>query len=605
MKIRLPRLTHLRINEQIFLLMIILVTIPSIIISIVIYYFSVQSVKQEYVDSSRLILDNLSFNIDQYLQGIEKGALGIYLENDFQRTLQEWNEMPEQVEPFEYLQVENNLRRFIGSINVSIPDVESVQVYANGKVFHSNFFRYAVFDDMDASSTRLVDRALTAKGGHVLESTHISLYGDPSVEVISLARTVNKLGSKQPLGVIVINIRLDAIHNILSLAETANRNFVILDDAAGVVYASDQSLVTDYMNLNDDNNLLAKALVIDDDHYYAPVNNVSSFINYVTSPYSNWTVVQYTDENHMTAQASQLRFIIQIIIILSIVTAIIFLFILYRRVTKPVIELSEKVRLIRDGHFELPASINNGRKDEVGMLYDGFNEMANHLSHNIERTTILKTQQKVAHYSALKSQIHPHFLANALESIQMQAIINDQRDIGEMIGLLGALFRKSIQSGKELVTLEDELAHIRLYVQVQQMRFQDKIHYVEDIDERAFAIGVLHFSLQPFIENAMIHGLEPQSEPGTIFLQATVDGDRLIITIQDNGVGMDQERLKIVREQLCDPSNTLQADSIGMKNVHEQIQYYFGQDYGVSIESELGRGTTVKIELPGDTLPAD
>src|SRR5699024_1271029 len=126
---------------------------------------------------------------------------------------------------------------------------------------------------------------------------------------------------------------------------------------------------------------------------------------------------------------------------------------------------------IREGNFALEMK-QNVRQDEVGALYDGFNDMAKHLEQNIERSTILKTQQKVAHYSALKSQIHPHFLANALESIQMQAIINDEREIAEMIGLLGALFRKSIQSGKEVISLEDELAHIRFYVKVQQLRFQ-------------------------------------------------------------------------------------------------------------------------------------
>lgn len=597
------RLKHLRINEQIFILMIVLVTIPSIIISIVIYYFSVQSVKQEYVESSRLILDNLSFNIDQYLQGIEQGALGIYLEKDFQKTLELWNSMPEHTESYEYLQVENDLRRFIGSINVSIPDVESVQVYANDKVFHSNFYKYSVFNDFDFASSSLYQKAIAAKGRHVLESTHLSLFDNSPTEVLSIARTVNKLGSQQPLGVIVINIRLDAIQNILSLAETSNRNFVILDESASVIYASNQALVSEYLNLNDTYNMLARSLVIDNDHYYASLDDVPSFINYVTSDYSGWTVVQYIDQKEMTKQADQLRFIIQIIIVLSIVTAIIFLFILYRRVTKPVVELSEKVRLIREGNFQVQTSTNHLRKDEVGMLYEGFNAMAQHLEHNIERSTILKTQQKVAHYSALKSQIHPHFLANALESIQMQAIIRDEREIGEMIGLLGALFRKSIQSGKELVTLEDELAHIRLYIQVQQMRFQDKIQYIEDVDERAFELGVLHFSLQPFIENAIIHGLEPRSENGTIFLQATVYEEQLLITIQDNGIGMDEETLANVREQLLDSTNTLQADSIGMKNVHEQIQFYFGEAYGVSIDSEYMRGTTVRIELPNHAVP--
>lgn len=578
-----------------------MITIPLLIFSIIIYYSSVQSVKKEYAESSQLILNNLSFNIDQYLRSIETGVLSIYLEHDFQQTLEEWRGVNADTDPYLNLLLETNLKHFIGSINLSINNAESVQIYSDNQIFHSDFYRYQVFDASHIADTSVYQKALEMKGKLILLSTHQSQFSTSDTKVISLVRTINKIGSKQPLGVLVINIKLDAIHDILGLSETSNRNFVIIDEDAAIIYASDDTIINDSMELIGNNQSIKNVPSMDKSDLYLTVNHTNSFVNYVTSPYSNWTVIQYTDQEEMVKQAKQLRIIIWILILLSLITAFSFMFILQRRVTQPVIKLSEKVHSIGKGDFSVQLS-DTARVDEFGTLHKGFNQMARDLEQNVERLSTLKTQQKVAHYSALKSQIQPHFLANALESIQMKAIINKQYDISEMIGLLGALFRKSLQSGKELVKLQHELSHTRLYVEVQQMRFGDKIQYIEDIEERALNKGILHFSLQPFVENAIVHGLEPLGKPGTIFIKAKIISEELYITIQDNGIGMDVHTLELIRERLLSTSEQLNDEHIGLKNVHDQIRFYFGESYGISITSELNKGTTVALRLPLQTL---
>lgn len=590
---------RLQINQQIFYLTIVLATIPLLIISIIIYYASVQTVKKEYAESSQLILENLSFNIDQYLQSIETGALSIHLENDFQQTLEEWSKVNVDTDPYLNLQLETSLKNFISAINLSINDAVSVQIYSEQQVFHSDFFRYEVFEASQVEDSVIYKKALEAKGNIVLSRTHQSIYNSGDDAVISLARTINKIGSKQPLGVLILNVELNALHDILRLSETSNRNFIIMDSEASVIYASDKDIIDESMHLVGHNQKLTNVLALDEaeNDLYVTVNHTPSFVNFVTSPYSDWTVIQYIDQTEMTQQASHLRTIFWILIILSLITAFSFMIILQKRVTQPVVELSEKVDLIGKGDFTVQLK-ETDRLDEFGTLYKGFNQMTQDLANNVERSSILKTQQKVAHYSALKSQIHPHFLANALESIQMQAIINQQHDISEMIGLLGALFRKSIQSGKELVTLEEELSHIRLYIDVQQMRFGDKIHYIEDIEEDALNKGVLHFSLQPFVENAIIHGLEPQHEKGSIYIRAQISGEHLKISIKDSGIGMNEEQMKRIDKQLQSSIEQLNDKHIGIKNVHDQIRYYFGESYGVSIEKGSDKGTMITLTLP-------
>ena len=198
----------------------------------------------------------------------------------------------------------------------------------------------------------------------------------------------------------------------------------------------------------------------------------------------------------------------------SIGMAMLFMMILYIRVTEPIIFLSRQVKKIGRGNFNV--NLTSKRQDEFGGLYQGISKMVMDIQDYIERSSVLKAQQKLAHYRALKSQINPHFLANALESIQMKAVLSKQRDIAEMIGVLGQLFRFNIQSGKETITLEEELTHIRLYIQVQQMRFGDKIQYVENLAPTSESMRLLHFSLQPLVENSFVHGLERKNGNGLL-----------------------------------------------------------------------------------------
>lgn len=254
---------------------------------------------------------------------------------------------------------------------------------------------------------------------------------------------------------------------------------------------------------------------------YGTFDDKDSYINFVTSPYSNWKVIQYIDEKEMTKQASFLGKIILTLALLSLVTALLFMYILSERVTKPIILLSRKVKLVGMGNFDV--DLYSNRQDEFGVLYNGIRKMVKDLQNYIERSSMAKAQQKVAQYGALKSQINPHFLANVLESIQMKAIINGQREIGEMVGI-GQIVSIHIQTGKITVTLREELEHVRLYVKIQQMRFGDKLQYMEQLDPQCEIVKVMHFSLQPIVENAIVHGLESRSEPGLLEVSSVISG---------------------------------------------------------------------------------
>lgn len=590
------RMKH--VNHHIFTLMILLITIPLLVISLVIYLFSTEAVKKEYQSSSNLILNNLSFNIDQYLQSIEKGTLNAQMDSDLQTALEHWTNQTDDHGNDQSIQYGNTIEHFISAIEMTIKNVDSVQIYAGTRVFYSSNFNRIDYDDKDFSTADWYIQTQQRKGGVVLFGTHLPFQRiNPKEPVISIARVINKVGSKQPIGMILVDIRLDSLREILALSETSKRNFIIIDDKGGIVYSSDTSEETaDKLPAQLEEQKLHTSLQQESGNLYAKVAGTDAYVNFATSSYSQWKVIQYIDEQEMNKQSTILGRIILTLALLSLCTAILFMYILSERVTKPIILLSRKVKLVGMGKFDV--DLHSTRQDEFGVLYQGIRKMVEDLQNYIERSSMAKAQQKVAQYGALKSQINPHFLANVLESIQMKAIINGQRDIGDMVGIVGRLFRIHIQTGKETVTLQEELEHIRLYVKIQQIRFGDKINYVERLETNSEALHVIHFSLQPLVENAIVHGLECRSIPGLLEVTSTLSGDEMLIMVKDNGVGMNDEQLKQLQYRLSQPSDTLDEAHIGIKNVHDRIRFHFGEHYGIEITSQLGEGTTVLIRLP-------
>ncbi|QJC53526.1 histidine kinase [Paenibacillus albicereus] len=497
-----------QVNRQILALALLLVTLPLVAMAGTVYYAALQAAKHEYQNSSGLLLNNLRFNIDQYLQSIEKGTYSAQLDAQLQGALEQSAAHPEEDRSLLYRPV---IEQFISTIEMTIKNVDSVQIYAGQRIFYSADFNRSSYSDTDVSGEEWHRRTLAAKGAPVIFGTHRPfLRTDTTAEVISIARVINKTGTKTPLGLILVDIRLDSLREILSLSENSDRRFLIVDGEGGFVYASDGAAGRQGSGMEavDLDRVLGQA----SGDFYAPVSGRDSYLNFVTSPYSGWKVIQSIEEYRMTQDAKQLRLLLLGFAFATAGAALLFHYLLSERVTKPIIVLSRHVRAVGVG--KLPTDLRSDRKDELGVLYNGIRRMAEDLQAQVEHSSTMLARQKMAQYGALKSQINPHFLANALESIQMQAIVARQRGIAETIGMLGRLFRLHIQTGKEIVPLREELQHIRLYVQIQQMRFGGRIAYTERLAPGAEDAAVLHFSLQPLIENAFIHGLEPLSRAG-------------------------------------------------------------------------------------------
>ncbi|MBD2868982.1 sensor histidine kinase [Paenibacillus arenilitoris] len=255
--------------------------------------------------------------------------------------------------------------------------------------------------------------------------------------------------------------------------------------------------------------------------------------------------------------------------------------------------LLRTVRSVKRGNLQI--RFKSSTVDEIYELGHSFNEMLERIDLLIEEKYISELKAKEYELYLLQSQINPHFLYNTLKTAQYMAFAKDPRT-EKMIKLLIALFKSSITRGEKTVAIRDEIAHVQTYVEIQQMRFGSKIHAVYDVSDDIMELPVLKLTLQPIVENAIYHGLEVTERGGTIHIAVRKASERLlVITIRDDGAGMPEDRLKEIKRRL---DGKAAGESIGIINVHERIRLFFGNEYGITIDSERGRGTTVTIHYP-------
>lgn len=256
---------------------------------------------------------------------------------------------------------------------------------------------------------------------------------------------------------------------------------------------------------------------------------------------------------------------------------------------------------VAHGTFNIKPAIAG--KDEIGEAYDELYRTSQSIQKLIDEVYVHKIkeerwrrQQKESEFKMLSSQINPHFLYNTLEMIRMKAIVNKDKEVAVLIQKLSKMMRFALERTDRPISLSDEINIISTYLEIQVMRFGNKFTYSIDIDEQVAKCEIFPLLIQPLIENAIIHGLEPKESMGDLEIIAFKEQEYLKIVVKDNGVGMTDACLVKLRNSLDEGDDD--GRHIGVRNVHQRIQLYYGKTYGLTIFSQISYGTTVTLFLP-------
>ena len=307
---------------------------------------------------------------------------------------------------------------------------------------------------------------------------------------------------------------------------------------------------------------------------------------------TGWKTYSVVAVHDIFPQAAQLRGTIAMIVMLAVFVALVMVTVISYSITAPIRELSNAMKQVEQENFDI--EIRSRRKDEIGHLITSFTYMVGRIRQLIYEVYQKKIEQKNAEIRALQAQINPHFLYNTLDSINWMLIERDEQDISDVVVSLGEILRYAIGGQNHLVPLRSEVRYIESYLFIQKNRLEERLNYQWELDEEALDVLVPKLIMQPLVENAVIHGIEPLKKGGMLLMKAWVEEETLLIRVTDNGEGMNQEELEALREKL---SRKDEIENIGMRNIQRRIELTFGLEQAMEIQSVKGEGTTITIRM--------
>jgi two-component system sensor histidine kinase YesM len=288
-----------------------------------------------------------------------------------------------------------------------------------------------------------------------------------------------------------------------------------------------------------------------------------------------------------------------IVVVVCMLSLIVMSIAFSRRFSRPIREVIQMMTKMESGKLDVTVPVSS--EDELGQLAHGFNRMTTRLNRFINDAYIAEIKRKQAELNALKGQIRPHYLYNTLEVVRMSAVANDDMPVADMIHALSNQLKYVLDYGQDIVPVREELEHVSDYVYLIRSRFGDRIELETFVaPDVSPEWGMMKLSIQPFIENAVQHGLKPKGNRGKIRISLERAGEAdLKVTVYDDGVGMGEEKLDELRRIL---GGELQEGEgrkhVGLRNVHERLQSLFGPAYGIEIDSVPHVGTSVQFAMP-------
>lgn len=399
--------------------------------------------------------------------------------------------------------------------------------------------------------------------------------------VVTIARDIKDIDGNQIK--VSMDIRFSNIANYVDEVGIGQHGYCYIADKEGkIVYHPQQQLINSGIK-KEDFKVTWEGTEVRDNTIYTSHLLVNC----------NWRVVGvcYVDEmiTENVEHIVRLLFAILFVVVILVIFVGIFISRLFSKPTKRLITaMRDFEKNAKDFQYE---QVTGTR--EIEALSESFGHMVVQIQQLMDKVrneeiTLRKTELK-----ALQAQINPHFLYNTLDAIMWLCEEGRNKDAEDMVNALAKLFRISISKGHELITIEKEMQHAKNYLQIQNFRYKNQFSYYFDVDEECLQYYCNKITLQPIIENSIYHGLNRMIDDGEIYIKIFQDGEDIVFTVTDNGVGMTKEQC----EEILYKDRSERA-GIGIKNVNDRIKIYFGEEYGLRIESELDEGTTVIVRMP-------
>lgn len=411
--------------------------------------------------------------------------------------------------------------------------------------------------------------------------------------VITLTRAVEIThGTSTDQGVLLIDIRYNSLQQILENITLGNQGYLYMIGSGGelIWHPKMQLIETGQLQENVD-----AAAAYRDGSYREEYDGEMRDISVKSVGYTGWKLLSVTPEQGLPLNNLKMRLFVVFVVAAFLLVLILINAFISSRITNPIQELEKSVNAIEEG--ELDTQVYTGGSYEIQHLGRSIGDMASRIKALMEDIVAEHESKRKSEFDTLQSQINPHFLYNTLDIIVWMIENEQKQEAVKVVTALARFFRISLSKGRSIIPVQDELEHVRSYLMIQQMRFKNKFIYVIDADDQVLGLASLKLMLQPLVENAIYHGMEFMDGDGEIHIKVYRDQEDLWFEISDNGLGMTREQVDNLLSDKPHVSSR-RGSGIGVKNVNERIRLYFGENYGLAIQSEPDEGTTIRIHLP-------
>ena len=439
------------------------------------------------------------------------------------------------------------------------------------------------------------------KANQEIENLHFStphvqnLFNDSSFNyhwVVSLSRVVELTKNGNiGRGILLVDMNYSGIEQLFTKVNSNNSGYVYLIDSNGeIIYHPKQNLINSSL-LHENNEVAA---TYEDGTHEEDYAAESRMVTVRTVGYTGWKIINVTSANEFFMSYNQMRFFTGMIIALTVF--LIFFanqFVSYL-IGNPIKKLDDSVKDLEYGNLDL--NIYVGGSYEIQHLGRTISSVVMQMHHLMDEIVIEQEKKRKSEFDSLQAQINPHFLYNTLDSIVWMVESERYQEAIFMVTALANLFRISLSKGKNIITIREEMEHAQNYLYIQKIRYKNRFQININIAPEIYECSTIKLIVQPLLENAIYHGVEYMDGEGEITVKGYLKNNDVYIDVKDNGLGMPEESVDLL---LTDEVRVHKNGSgIGLSNVHQRIQLYFGREYGLEIESVLDEGTTVHIHLP-------
>ena len=543
-----------------------------VFVSATLYSVFSKTAERNAASSTQQIIEQVNLNLDSYLKEMMEVSSHISSNLDINNI--------------------DNLSNILSVTTGIRKDIVTLAVFnENGDIVVCN--PYNEYDkNYKISEQKWFQDSLNNVGEYNFISPHVQrIFVGMRPWVVSLCKGTNVPGSSETW-VVMVDMNFSVMEQLCKRVSLGNRGYIyVIDEYGDIVYHPQQQII--YVGLKHED--IQFALKNDDGSYYYDLMGERRIITINTVNYTNWKIVGISYLDEIVADRKSLSTLVIFISIFSLLFVIAASLFVSAKISEPIKNLERQMKKVESGNFDIDIDIDVQGDDEVKRLSRAFNMMVKRIRSLMEQIISEQEAKRKSELKALQAQINPHFLYNTLDSIVWMNENKDYVGVTTMVVALSQFFRISISRGRELITVSDEIEHIKSYLIIQKIRYKNKFKFSIEAQPEALGYKTLKLILQPIVENAIYHGVEQLYDEGIIKINVSIDGDTILFQVTDNGYGIKPDILKDI---LNKKANEKDSGGVGLKNVNERIKLFFGEQYGIEIDSILDVGTTVNLRIP-------